>query len=68
MRPARTDSLAVIGLAAIAAACCALPFVAAAVVGAGAGTWLAVHGYVLAIPVLGVSIGLVWWRWGRGRQ
>ena len=68
MRPARADSLAVIGLAAIAAACCGLPLVAAALAGVGAGTWLLVHGSVVAIPVLAASGTLVWWRWGRGRQ
>ena len=68
MSPARADSLAVIGLAAIAAACCALPIVAAALAGAGAGTWLIVHGSVAAIPVLAASAAMVWWRWGRGRQ
>ncbi len=68
MIPARADSLAVVGVAAIAAACCGLPFVAAALVGAGAGTWLIVHGSVVAIPVLAASALMIWGRWGRGRQ
>ena len=68
MSPARADSLAVIGLAAIAAACCGLPFVAAAVAGAGAGTWLIVHGSVVAIPVVAASAAVIWWRWGMDRQ
>ena len=68
MSPARPDSLAVIGLAAITAACCGLPFVAAALAGAGAGTWLIVHGSVVAVPVVAASADMVWLRWGRGRQ
>jgi hypothetical protein len=68
MSPARADSRAVIGLAAIAGTCCGLPFVAAALAGAGAGTWLVVHGSVVAIPVLAASAAIVWWRWGEGRQ
>ena len=68
MSPARADPLAVIGLAAITAACCGLPFVAAALAGAGAGAWLIVHGSVVAVPVLAVSAAVFWWRWGRGRQ
>ncbi len=68
MRRARADSFAVIGLAAIAAACCGLSLVAAALAGAGAGTWLFVHGSVVAIPVLAASAALVWWRWGTGPE
>jgi hypothetical protein len=68
MKPACADSLAVIGLAAIVAACCGLPLVAAALAGAGAGTWLTVHGSAVAIPVLAASAAMVWWRWGRGRR
>lgn len=68
MRPARAESLSVIGLAAIAGACCGLPFIAAALAGAGAGTWLMVHGSVVALPVLAASAVAVWWRWRRRRQ
>jgi len=63
MRPVRRDStLGVIGLAAIAAACCALPLGVAILAGAGVGGWLAGHGSLLAVPVIASSAGLLWWR------
>ncbi len=63
MRPVRRDStLGVIGLAAIAAACCALPLGVAILAGAGLGGWLLGHGSLLAVPAVAASAGLLWWR------
>ncbi len=63
MRPVRRDStLGLIGLAAIGAACCALPLGVAILAGAGVGDWFVGHGSLLAVPVFAASAGLLWWR------
>lgn len=66
--PGDRSTLAALGITALAVLCCGLPLLAAAVVASGAGSWLAARGSLLALPVLGVAAGLLWWGWRRSRS
>ena len=63
----REGWMGTLALVALPVLCCGLPLLAAALVSTGAGAWLVAHGSLLAVPVLGLAVGLFIWRSARKR-
>lgn len=56
-----------LALVALPVLCCGLPLLAIALIATGAGGWLFAHGSLLAVPALGLAVGLLVWRSARRR-
>lgn len=60
--------LGTLALVAVPVVCCGLPLLVAGLIATGAGAWLAVHGYLLAIPAVALAAGLLAARYIRGTR
>ena len=60
--------LGTLALVAVPVVCCGLPLLVAALIATGAGAWLAVHGYLLAIPSVALAAALLAARYVRGTR
>ncbi len=63
----RTGWIGTAALVALPVLCCTLPLLVTVLVTTGAGAWLATHGSLLAVPVLGLGAGLLAWRFAKRR-
>ncbi len=58
----RKEWVGTAALVALPVLCCTLPLLVTVMVTTGAGAWLAAHGSLLAVPVLGLGAGILAWR------